>query len=105
MYVVSVSGPKMYMLGESAPMTMDRLAEDTQLFQVIDFQSDRIVYEARTATGVLYDAFDIERLADGSKRVVDRRPDTPTRLCTNPEERTGSSCWGGNSHTELEPAL
>jgi len=105
MYVVSVSGPKMYMLGESAPMTMDRLAEDTQLFQVIDFQSDRIVYEARTATGVLYDAFDIERLADGSKRVLDRRPDTPTRLCTNPEERTGSSCWGGDSHTELEPDL
>ncbi|ALO47011.1 purple acid phosphatase family protein [Pseudohongiella spirulinae] len=102
MYVVSVSGPKMYMIGESAPEIMDRLAEDTQLFQVIHFESDRIVYEARTATGELYDAFDIERLADNSKRLVDRRPDTPTRLCSNPEERTGSSCWGGNSHIELE---
>ncbi|MDP2128010.1 MAG: metallophosphoesterase family protein [Pseudohongiella sp.] len=101
MYVVSVSGPKMYMIGESAPETMDRLAEDTQLFQIIQFSESRVVYEARTATGELYDAFDIERLADKSKRVVDRRPDTPDRLCGNPEERTGSSCWGGSSHIGL----
>lgn len=102
MYVVSVSGPKMYMIGESAPEIMDRLAEDTQLFQIINFTADRIVYEARTATGELYDAFDIERLADRTKRVIDRRPDSPTRLCSNPEERTGSSCWGGSSHTGLD---
>jgi len=103
MYVVSVSGPKMYMIGESAPETMDRLAEDTQLFQIINFEADRIVYEARTATGELYDAFDIVRQADKSKQIIDRRPHTPQRLCSNPEERTGSSCWGGSSHTALEP--
>lgn len=102
MYVVSVAGPKMYMIGESAPEIMDRLAEDTQLFQIINFTEDRVVYEARTATGELYDAFDIERLADRTKRVIDRRPDSPTRLCSNPEERTGSSCWGGSSHTGLD---
>jgi len=102
MYVVSVSGPKMYMIGDSAPETMDRLAEDTQLFQVIEFTPEKIIYQARTVTGQLYDAFNIERQADGSKRVIDNRPDTPQRLCTNPEERSGSSCWGGNSHTELD---
>ncbi len=102
MYVVSVSGPKMYMIGESAPETMDRLAEDTQLFQVIEFTPEKIIYQARTVTGQLYDAFDIERQADGTKRVIDKRPESPQRLCTNPQERTGSSCWGGNSHTELD---
>lgn len=102
MYVVSVSGPKMYMIGESAPETMDRLAEDTQLFQIINFAEDRIVYEARTATGELYDAFDIVRQSDNSKQIVDRRPDGPQRLCSNPEERTGSSCWGGSSFTDLD---
>lgn len=102
MYVVSVAGPKMYMIGDSAQETMDRLAEDTQLFQVIEFTPDKIIYQARTVTGQLYDAFDIERQADGSKRVIDKRPDSPQRLCSNPEERTGSSCWGGNSYTELD---
>ena len=97
MYVVSVSGPKMYMLAEHTAAAMDRVGEDVQLFQVIEFQEDRIVYQARTATGQLYDAFDIERTSDGKKRVIDRRPDTPVSLCSNPEERTGSSCWGGSS--------
>lgn len=102
MYVVSVSGPKMYMLAEHNHDAMDRVGEDVQLFQVMEFREDRIVYQARTATGELYDAFDIERLGDGSKRVIDRRPDTPTSLCSNPEERTGSSCWGGGSFVRPE---
>tara|TARA_R100001039_G_C1848394_1_gene108451 strand:+ start:912 stop:2306 length:1395 start_codon:yes stop_codon:yes gene_type:complete len=97
MYVVSVSGPKMYMLAEHNHDAMDRVGEDVQLFQVMEFLEDRIVYQARTATGELYDAFDIERADDGSKRIIDRRPDTPVSLCSNPEERTGSSCWGGGS--------
>ena len=103
MYVVSVSGPKMYMLGDQSAATMDRVGEDVQLFQVMEFREDRIVYQARTATGELYDAFDIERASDGSKRVIDRRPDTPVSLCSNPEARTGSSCWSGSSF--LQPDL
>jgi hypothetical protein len=102
MYVVSVAGPKMYMMSEQSQQTMDRFGEDVQLFQVVEFQDDRIVYEARTATGELYDAFDIERLSDGSKHVIDRRPDTSVSLCSNPEERTGSSCWGGSSFVKPE---
>lgn len=102
MYVVSVSGPKMYMMADDTPDAMDRVGEDVQLFQVMEFREDRIVYQARTATGQLYDAFDIERASDGSKRVIDRRPDIPTSLCSNPEERTGSSCWGGGSFVQPE---
>ena len=100
MYVVSVSGPKMYMLAEHSAKNMDRVGEDIQLFQVIEFQKDRIVYQARTATGQLYDAFDIEKTSDGKKRIIDRRPDTPTSLCSNPAERSGSSCWGGTSFVQ-----
>lgn len=100
MYVVSVAGPKMYLMNDTFTPDMDRVGEDTQLFQVIEFHSDKIIYQARTVTGALYDAFDIERHADGSKTVVDRRPASETRLCSNPEERTGSSCWSGDSHID-----
>lgn len=101
-YVVSVSGPKMYMLADHSVASMDRVGEDVQLFQVIEFQEKRIVYQAKTATGELYDAFDIERADDGKKRIIDRRPNTPTSLCSNPEERKGSSCWSGGSFIRPE---
>lgn len=54
-YVVSVSGPKMYSL-ERSPW-MQRAAEDTQLFQVIRVDGNQLHYEARTARGALYDSF------------------------------------------------
>lgn len=58
-YVVSVSGPKMYNL-ERAPW-MQRAAEDTQLFQVIRIDGKKLRYEARTARGTLYDAFTLTK--------------------------------------------
>lgn len=60
-YVVSVSGPKMYDItkGDFAV----RLAEDTQLYQVIQIGNDRLEYKAYTATGALYDAFTLEKRA------------------------------------------
>lgn len=58
-YVVSVSGPKMYTL-EPAPW-MESKAADTQLYQLITIDGDTLHYEARTADGVLYDAFDLKK--------------------------------------------
>lgn len=63
-YVVSVSGGKMYNLSESlwnsySDAQLNRIAENTQLFQVINIEGDRLKYEAYTATGQLYDAFDL----------------------------------------------
>ncbi|MBL8236537.1 MAG: metallophosphoesterase family protein [Bryobacterales bacterium] len=58
-YVVSVSGPKMYNL-EWAPW-MQRAAEDTQLYQVIRVDGKQLRYEARTARGMLYDAFTLTK--------------------------------------------
>jgi 3',5'-cyclic AMP phosphodiesterase CpdA len=78
-YVVSVSGPKMYDLGKRP--FMKRGAEDTQLFQVIDVDGDEIRYEARTARGVLYDAFTLKKQGAGKANLlVEQIPDTPERL-------------------------
>jgi hypothetical protein len=69
-YVVSVSGPKMYDL-KGRSEWRERSAEDTQLFQVINVGPDLLSYRAVTATGDLYDAFQIVVGADGVKRFVD----------------------------------
>lgn len=58
-YVVSVSGPKMYDL-EKQPW-MVRAGEYTQLYQVIRIDKDMLRYEARTARGSLYDAFQLRK--------------------------------------------
>jgi hypothetical protein len=72
-YVVSVSGPKMYPLQEEWEVA--RVASGVQLFQVIHVAPDRIRYEARTATGQLYDAFVLEKDADGQNTIADQIPD------------------------------
>ncbi|MBN1826131.1 MAG: metallophosphoesterase family protein [Candidatus Eisenbacteria bacterium] len=71
-YVVSVSGPKMYELPEERWMV--RAAENTQFYQVVSVDSDTLRFEARTATGELYDAFDLVRAAWGENRLVERMP-------------------------------
>jgi len=95
MYVVSVAGPKMYLVSEQAEENMDRTAEDMQLFQTLDFEQDRLVYAARTVTGELYDAFDIVREADGSTRIEDRRPAGSDNRCANPTPMRVDRCWDG----------
>ncbi|MEW4527786.1 metallophosphoesterase family protein [Maioricimonas sp. JC845] len=76
-YVVSVSGPKMYDLGRHP--FMRRAAEDTQLYQIITIDGDKLLYEARTATGRLYDAFTLTKNAEGINRLEEQIPDTPER--------------------------
>lgn len=56
-YVVSVSGPKMYKL-EKQPWMVSSVA-DTQLYQLIKIDGDVLSFEARTATGELYDSFQL----------------------------------------------
>ena len=70
-YVSSVSGAKMYEI-ERKPW-MKRTAEDTQLFQVISIDGDKLTYESRTATGSLYDAFEILK-SGKEKKFVDKTP-------------------------------
>ncbi len=76
---MTVAGPKQYRLSDEARKTMDPVAEDTQLFQVLNIDPQRLRYEARTVTGRLYDAFELRRDARG-QHGADRRPHYATRL-------------------------
>lgn len=76
-YVVSVSGPKMYTLDREP--WMQRAAENTQLCQIIRISGDTLQYEARTARGVLYDAFDLHKQDGKPNQLVNKVPQTAER--------------------------
>jgi 3',5'-cyclic AMP phosphodiesterase CpdA len=110
-YLVSVAGPKMYLSSKQAQNQMQRLAEDTQLFQLIDFKQDRLQYQARTATGELYDAFVLSKTADGQRQIADEAPVAgklpATRYCQTPlnERLKPTRCWNGTEFNlpQLQP--
>ena len=77
-YVVSVSGPKMYDVDRED--WMRRAAADTQLYQVVSIDGPVLIYQARTATGRLYDAFTLRKQPDGPNLLIDAIPDEPERL-------------------------
>lgn len=80
-YVVSVSGPKMYSL-ERQPW-MQRAAEDTQLYQIIRVDGQQLRYESRTARGVLYDAFTLDKVKGEPNKITNQHPETPEHLRTD----------------------
>ena len=95
-FVVSITGAKQYRLSEEARKTMRPVAEDTQLFQVLRFDGPRLRYEARTATGRLYDAFDlVEGGAAGKQLVEHAEGRIEERTCTRAETLKGRAdrCW------------
>ncbi len=77
-YVVSVSGPKMY--DNQRPEFMKRLAEDTQLYQIIHIDGDKLRFEARTAIGELYDAFELTKQPGKINQIVEIDPEVPQHL-------------------------
>ncbi|MCU0708437.1 MAG: metallophosphoesterase family protein [Pirellula sp.] len=77
-YVVSVSGPKMYNLTPKPFMV--RVAEDTQLYQVIHIDGMELRYEARTATGEIYDAFVLEKTIGEPNRLTEAKDLMAQRL-------------------------
>ena len=64
-YVVSISGGNMYYFKEKPwatyNATLQRKGENTQLFQVVTVSNNKMEFKAYTATGELYDAFDLEK--------------------------------------------
>ena len=74
-YVVSVSGPKMY--DNQRQPFMKRLAEDTQLYQIIHVDAGMLRFEARTAVGDLYDAFELHKQEGDINRLVEIEPEVP----------------------------
>lgn len=71
-YVVSVSGPKMYV--HSLAPWLQRAAVNTQLYQRISVEEKRIRMESYTVAGELYDAFEIVKKAGGKKQLIDWAP-------------------------------
>ena len=94
-YLVSVAGPKQYRLSAQARASMVPVAEDTQLFQVIRIDGDRLHYQARTATGRLYDAFEL--MGDGAsrKRIEQPQGRIEQRDCQRAATLKGRTdrCW------------
>lgn len=77
MFVNSVSGPKQYEFQqdgwdgyESDDVVLVRKAENTQFFQLITVDGDTLSYEARTATGDLYDDFVMRKNRRGQKTIT-----------------------------------
>jgi predicted phosphodiesterase len=66
-YVVSVSGPKMYDIGLQD--WMDRAASNVQLYQLISIDNNKLTYKAYEATGKLYDAFDLTKDKKGKNKL------------------------------------
>ena len=75
-YVVSVSGGKMYKVKpgwEDYGALRDRVGESKQLFQVISIDGNKLTYKSYTATGELFDAFDLVKNNNGSNSFVERK--------------------------------
>lgn len=75
-YVVSVSGGKMYDIGDDWTEKggqRDRLAENTQLFQVITLEGNRLIFEAFTAVGELYDSFELVKQENDLNQFIELR--------------------------------
>lgn len=79
-YVVSVSGPKLYGLDPNPRQEFSRSAEYTQLYQIITIDGPTLRYESRTATGQLYDAFTLKKRPGQPNEMIEQIPDTPPRV-------------------------
>ena len=65
-------------------LSLDRVAGNTPMFQVLKIDGDVLAYEARMATGDVYDAFTLKKDEAGLKRLVEGDPEFGgTRLFDN----------------------
>ena len=64
-YIVSVSGPKLYPAGTKK--WMEKSAGNLELFQDISIDEHQLSYKSFTASGNLFDAFTIHRSKNGTK--------------------------------------
>lgn len=92
-YLVSVTGSKMYGLNDRARTQPDKTAEATELYQIVDVAADRLKFRTFTASGKLYDGFDLERGADGNNRLMEiDEPMIAVRTCDGDVGPDGGRC-------------
>ncbi|MEL6635249.1 MAG: metallophosphoesterase family protein [Bacteroidota bacterium] len=99
-YVVSVSGPKMY--NSSFGEWVDRTASNTQLYQLIRIDGDRLRYEAFTAVGQLYDAFAIQKDAAGNNIFTDQAPEDVQEIITVPKSQAKKEKWSDEDFEDYQ---
>jgi hypothetical protein len=59
---------------------MKRTAADTQLYQIIHIDGNSLWYEARTATGDVYDGFKLKKRPGAINELIERIPESAPRL-------------------------
>ena len=59
---------------------MKRKARNTQLFQVISIDNNNLIYQAFSADGELYDAFDLIKSSKKGNKMVNKIPVVAERL-------------------------
>ena len=92
-YIVSVTGSKMYGLNDRAGLQPDRVAEDTELYQVIEVEAAALRYRSYSADGALYDAFDLLRDDEGRNRLEEYTATLPARrVCVGDKGPDGLPC-------------
>lgn len=91
-YLVSVTGSKMYRLNDRALNQPDKVAEATELYQIVDVEAKRLTFRTFTASGKLYDGFDLERTADGNRLNEITEPTLAPRTCSGAVGPDGGRC-------------
>lgn len=92
-YLVSVTGSKMYGLNDRARTQPDRTAEATELYQIVDVEEGRLKFRTYTASGILYDGFDLSRGSDGANRLAELTETLPAvRTCNGAIGPDGGAC-------------
>ena len=59
---------------------MKRVAEDTQLYRIIHIDGTRLRFEARTAIGKRYDAFELRKRPGQINELIEILPEVPEHL-------------------------
>lgn len=71
-YVGTHASPKLYDTGFSNKM--DKLATNTQMYQLLDVSNDSIRFRAYTANGTYFDGFTIHKDASGDRHITENAP-------------------------------
>jgi len=70
-YVVSVSGPKLYEAGNKK--WMQQMGSHMQFFQNISIDDNLLKYQAFTANGELFDSFLLKKRRNGKNKMIDQK--------------------------------
>ncbi len=91
-YLVSVTGSKMYRLNDRTPWQPDKVAEATELYQIVDVEPKKLQFRTYTASGQLYDGFTLDRTDRGNRLTDIAEPTLATRTCKGEVGPDGGAC-------------